>query len=74
MGIFGGYLDFIIYKFDFFIILGGDGMILAVIIYICDSKVFILGINLGWFGFLASIEKKCIYDVIKLFKCGMYSI
>lgn len=49
-------------------------MILAVIIYICDSKVFILGINLGWFGFLASIEKKCIYDVIKLFKCGMYSI
>ena len=58
VGVFEGYLDFRIKRFDFFITLGGDGTILAAITHIRDQQVPVLGINLGRLGFLASIEKK----------------
>lgn len=64
VGVFENYLDFIVKKFDFCLILGGDGIILDVLIYVWESEVFILGINFGCLGFLVSIEKIKIMEVI----------
>lgn len=74
VGVFEGYLDFSIKRFDFFITLGGDGTILGAITHIRDQQVPILGINLGRLGFLASIEKRRISEAISLIKRGTYSI
>lgn len=74
VGIFEGYLDFAVKKFDFIITLGGDGTILSALLHIRDSGVPILGINLGRLGFLASIEKKRIPEAIGLLKRGMYHV
>ena len=43
---------------DYVITMGGDGTILTAATFVKDSKIPILGINLGRLGFLASIEKK----------------
>ncbi len=74
VGVFEGYLDFSVKKFDFFITLGGDGTILGATTHIRDSNVPIVGINLGRLGFLASIEKKRIKEAVSLLKRGMYTI
>lgn len=74
VGIFEGYLDFSVKKFDFFITLGGDGTILAALTHVRDSGVPILGINLGRLGFLASIEKKRIAEAIALLRLGQYEL
>ena len=74
VGVFEGYLDFRIKKFDFLITMGGDGTILDAINHIRDSNVPIMGINLGRLGFLASIEKKRIKEAIGLLKRGMYNL
>lgn len=74
VGVFEGYTDFSVKKFDFVITLGGDGTILSAITHIRDSKVPIMGINLGRLGFLASIEKKRIREAVSLIKRGMYRI
>ena len=74
VGVFEGYLDFTVKKFDLFITLGGDGTILGATTHIQDSNVPIMGINLGRLGFLASIEKKRIAEAIDLVKRGMYDI
>ncbi len=74
VGIFEGYLDLAIKKFDFFITLGGDGTILSALTHVRDSNVPIVGINLGRLGFLASIEKKRIDEAIQLLKDGRYAI
>ena len=74
VGVFEGYLDFTVKKFDFFITLGGDGTILGATTHIRDSNVPIMGINLGRLGFLASIEKKRIAEAIGLVNRGMYNI
>ncbi|MCB0568675.1 MAG: NAD kinase [Phaeodactylibacter sp.] len=74
VGLFEGYLDFRVKKFDFFITLGGDGTILSAITHIRDSNVPIMGINLGRLGFLASIEKKRISEAVNLLVRGMYLI
>ncbi len=49
--------DFKVHKIDFFITLGGDGTILDAVTIVRDTKVPIMGINLGRLGFLAMIEK-----------------
>ena len=74
LGKFEGYIDFRMRKFDYVITLGGDGTILNAITEIRDSKVPILGINLGRLGFLADIEKTQIRAAIKLLQKGMYKI
>jgi len=74
VGVFEGYLDFSVKKFDFFITLGGDGTILAALTHIRDSNVPIMGINLGRLGFLASIEKKRIREAVGLIKNGRYAL
>jgi len=74
VGVFEGYLDFSVKKFDFFITLGGDGTILAALTHVRDSGVPIMGINLGRLGFLASIEKKRIREAVSLMKMGRFAI
>jgi len=74
VGIFKGYLDFSVRKFDFIITLGGDGTILHASTEVRDSGIPILGINMGRLGFLASTEKTFIRGAIELLQRGMYTI
>ncbi len=74
VGVFDGYIDFSVKKFDFLITLGGDGTILEAITHIRDYQVPILGINLGRLGFLATIEKTKIRNSIEKLRRDMYSI
>ena len=74
VGVFEGYLDFSIRKFDFIITLGGDGTILDASTEVRDSGIPILGINAGRLGFLASTEKTFIKGAIELLERGMYTI
>lgn len=74
VGLFEGYLDFSVKRFDFFIALGGDGTILEAVTHVRDTNVPIMGINLGRLGFLAAIEKKRITEAIDLLVRGMYVI
>lgn len=74
VGVFEGYVDFSIKKFDFFIALGGDGTILNAVTLVRDAPVPIVGINLGRLGFLASIEKRRIPEAIASLKKGRYTI
>ncbi|HEX5625737.1 MAG TPA: NAD kinase [Saprospiraceae bacterium] len=57
---------------DCVITLGGDGTILNALTFVRDSRVPILGINLGRLGFLASIEKRLIADAVHQLVQGMY--
>ncbi len=74
IGSFDGYTDFKVKKIDFFITLGGDGTIMDATTIVRDSKVPIIGLNLGRLGFLASIEKQRIREIIHLLKAGRFSI
>lgn len=72
VGVFEDYRDFKVKQLDYCITLGGDGTILAALLYIRDSGAPILGINLGRLGFLAGIEKRRIAEAIRLLRRGMY--
>lgn len=72
VGAFNGYSDFSLRKFDFVIVLGGDGTILAATTLVRDANVPIVGINLGRLGFLASIEKTRIRGAITDLVKGKY--
>lgn len=61
-------------KIDFVITLGGDGTILSAITLIKETRVPILGINLGRLGFLAIIEKSKIEGAIDKLYNGRYTI
>ena len=74
VGNFEGYLDFRLRKFDCLISLGGDGTILETTTVVRETKVPIMGINLGRLGFLASVSKEHIQRAIQLLKRGMYAI
>ena len=50
---------------DLMISIGGDGTMLDTLPYIRDSKIPILGINLGRMGFLSSISKNEIKEAIE---------
>jgi NAD+ kinase len=49
---------------DYIITLGGDGTILKAVTLVKDTNVPIVGINLGRLGFLSSIEKSRIQEVL----------
>lgn len=59
---------------DLVMTLGGDGTILSVIDIVRDSGVPIMGINLGRLGFLSSIEKIKIKEVVEAVVDGEYYI
>ncbi len=57
--------ELIDYNSDLVMTLGGDGTILSVIDIVRDSEVPIMGVNLGRLGFLSSIEKVKIKEVVE---------
>ncbi len=73
-----GYLsqtdDLIMKKIDSVLSIGGDGTILNSAVLVKDSRVPILGINLGRLGFLAIVEKNKINDAIDSLLAGNYEI
>ncbi len=74
VGVFEGYRDFSIKRFDCCITLGGDGTILDAVTYIRNSQTPILGINLGRLGFLATIDRNKIAETIAKLRRGMYQV
>lgn len=61
-------------KADFLFSLGGDGTLLDTITFVRDSGIPIIGINLGRMGFLASIPKENIIQVVESLNSGHYKI
>ncbi|HOJ90107.1 MAG TPA: NAD kinase [Saprospiraceae bacterium] len=69
-----GYEDIKEKRPNFIITLGGDGTMLQAVTLIRDSRIPVLGINLGRLGFLASVEKKFITNAVYQLMNGMYRI
>ncbi|NVK53242.1 MAG: NAD kinase [Flavobacteriaceae bacterium] len=61
-------------SFDLFFTIGGDGTILRSVTYIRNLNIPVLGINTGRLGFLATIQKDEIRDVIELIENKAYNI
>ncbi|ATL46286.1 NAD kinase [Chitinophaga caeni] len=51
-------------KIEFLVSLGGDGTLLDTVCYIRDKNIPVLGVNFGRLGFLASIGREEIHDVV----------
>jgi len=61
-------------SFNFLFSLGGDGTILDSITYANSSETPIVGINLGRLGFLSTIARTDIAEVIKRLEAGDYNV
>ena len=61
-------------SFDLFFTIGGDGTILRSITYIRNLNIPVLGINTGRLGFLATIQKEEIKQVIEQLLLKEYKI
>jgi NAD+ kinase len=57
---------------DIVLSMGGDGTFLKTILYVRDSQIPILGINMGRLGFLANVNKERIREAFDLLKSGKY--
>jgi NAD+ kinase len=66
--------DFARLQCDFFVSLGGDGTILDSMTIVRDSKVPIVGVNLGRLGFLANVEKPTMLASIEALLQGSYQL
>jgi NAD+ kinase len=71
---FGNHCELLRYPVDVLITLGGDGTILAASTLIRESKIPILGINLGRLGFMATIGKSQIRQAISIITKGDFII
>ena len=59
---------------DFMFSVGGDGTLLDTITIVKDTKVPIVGINIGRLGFLASVGKDGIEDIVDALEQGTFSL
>jgi NAD+ kinase len=59
---------------DFFIVLGGDGTMLDSLVYIYNTKLPVLGINMGRLGFLTGENKTDIKKLFELLERGYFTI
>lgn len=50
---------------EFLISLGGDGTLLDTVTLACDKPIYIMGINFGRLGFLASIGKEAVKEAVQ---------
>ncbi len=72
--IFENHQDLIQHQIDYLFSIGGDGTLLDTITLIRDSKIPVLGINLGRLGFLSSVSKQDVKKAIEEIKQKQYSI
>jgi len=70
VGVFENHLDFVLKRFDFLLALGGDGTMLRAVLLTRESGVPLVGINLGRMGFLATVERRRIFEMVQLMKIG----
>lgn len=61
-------------KIEFLISLGGDGTLLDTVCFIKDKGIPVLGINFGRLGFLASIGREEIHEVVESLVDRNYSL
>ncbi len=61
-------------SFDFMFTLGGDGTVLRSIMYLRDSNIPVIGVNIGRLGFLATVNKEEISEVIESLYNKNYTI
>ncbi len=73
-GVVEGYPDLMATRFDAVFALGGDGTMLAAVTLVRDSRVPILGINLGRLGFLANTDIEHIDTAIGCLAHGTFQI
>jgi NAD+ kinase len=59
-------------KVDLVLSLGGDGTFLKSVLYVKDSNIPILGINMGRLGFLANVNKEKIEEAVERLVNGNY--
>jgi NAD+ kinase len=59
---------------DFIIVLGGDGTMLSVARLIGEKGIPILGVNIGGLGFLTTVHKDDIYEVLEKVIGGQCSV
>jgi NAD+ kinase len=72
--LFADHASLIPLKPDFLICMGGDGTILDSVSIIRDSRIPVLGINLGRLGFLANTAKEDISQAIEDLVSGQYDL
>lgn len=58
---------------DIVLSMGGDGTFLKTILYVRDSQIPILGINMGRLGFLANVNKERIQEAFDYLKTGNFA-
>ena len=58
---------------DIVLSMGGDGTFLKTILYVRDSQIPVLGINMGRLGFLANVNKERIREAFDFLKAGKFS-
>lgn len=58
---------------DIVLSMGGDGTFLKTILYVRDSQIPILGINMGRLGFLANVNKERIKEAFDYLKSGNFA-
>lgn len=68
------HLDLRARRFDAVLVLGGDGTMLAAVDLVRDSRVPILGINLGRLGFLANTDIESIEEAVACLARGAFQI
>ncbi len=61
-------------SFDLFFTIGGDGTVLRSITYLRDSKIPIIGVNIGRLGFLATVQKEKISEAIEMLYNNDYAL
>lgn len=61
-------------RFDFAVVLGGDGSVLAAARHLAPAGVPLVGVNVGKFGFLTETTLENLHDVLELVLAGECSI
>ncbi|HVF75471.1 MAG TPA: NAD(+)/NADH kinase [Acidimicrobiales bacterium] len=59
---------------DLAVALGGDGTMLRTVDLVCAADVPVLGVNVGQLGYLTAVEPAGLYEALKRFFAGDYTV